>query len=106
MNTRLLISLRLVRNVLVAIFSAAYILPLSISADLTLSYLEQLGGKQTGTITDLFSSEALEELLTFALAKGFFNFACICLAVITVFWAFVIANKLWPIRVKPKDEQE
>lgn len=102
MKPKLLISLRLVRNVLIAVFSAAFILPFYISANLILSYLGDLDQK-TDSIAELLSGTFLDSVF-FKMAEIFFDLAIILLAATTMFWAFVLANKFWPIKGRSKDE--
>jgi len=100
---KLLISLRLVRNVLIAVFSAAFVLPFYVSANLILSDLGQLDQK-TDSIEELLTGTYLDSL-GFKMAEMFFDLAIILLTATTMFWAFVLANKLWPIKGRSKDEQ-
>ena len=103
MKPKLLISLRLVRNVLIAVFSAAFVLPFYVSANLILSDLGQLDQK-TDSIEELLTGTYLDSL-GFKMAEMFFDLAIILLTATTMFWAFVLANKLWPIKGRSKDEQ-
>lgn len=106
MKRKLLIFLRLLRNILIAILSAAYVLPLYLATYCTLdhfSWLEEKAYKEGIILRDTFFSLSG---LPFAIAQVLFNCAYAFLAATTMFWSFVIANKLWPIKVKPKDEQK
>ncbi len=90
------------RNIIIALASAVWLIPFYISAEFALTFLEIqekfLIEKEYGNGACSFSYMEI--------SIGFFIIMAILLAVTVISWAFVAANKLWPIKGNSKDEQK
>ena len=100
MNQRQKIILRLIRNIIIALASAVWIIPFTLSISFALIFLriqeEILFDKEY----EVWSFSYME------FSKNAFDLMVILLVVTVICWAFVAANKLWPIKGNPKDEQQ
>ena len=107
MNLKLKIIMRLSRNILIALISAVWLLPFWISAKYFLdnmAWLEQNKLTVEETLSENYPFWA--SISPFSISLLFVEIGVILLGVAIVFWAFVAANKLWPIKAKPKGEQK
>jgi hypothetical protein len=87
--------LRLVRNLAISIFSACWVYPLYLYTGLVLDFLkiqeDEWATKELGFTTEVPFSMA-------ELIRIFWNAGLLFLSMSIIFWAFVAANKLWPIK--------
>jgi hypothetical protein len=88
--------LKLTRNILIGILSVGWVVPIR--------------GGIKGLALWLYSShqpnyhESGDSGFNLQMSTGLLNIGLIWLALVIGFWAFVLANKLWPIRGKKSEE--
>ncbi|MHC4747819.1 MAG: hypothetical protein ACYS18_10990 [Planctomycetota bacterium] len=99
---KVIIVLKAVRNVLIALFSFGWVIPLSsgiYGIFFCFSFLfEAIRTEADGELQN-------EMAVAIASGSGLINFGMLWLAIVIGFWALVAANKLWPIRKIPKPDQ-
>jgi len=100
---KVIVGLKAVRNVLIALFSFGWVIPLRDGISTSFRYIHILH--------DFYPEDDLalrikEASLYAGMSRGLLKFGILWLAIVIGFWAFVAANKLWPIRKMPKDDQK
>ena len=90
--SKLFIVLRVIRNIVIAFISAAWVWPLCGSGMLALFFLEK---QEAELLNDSSFSSCAESQRLLGMAVGL-------VIPVIVFWAFVTANKLWPLKGKEK----
>ena len=78
------------RNILLALFSAGWLLPLSISNYVLLEWFYYSRYAEDDAIFHL----------EIAFSQGLFNVAAFWLGLVIIFWSFMATNKLWPPKGK------
>lgn len=101
MNAKVCFVLRLIRNILIAVASAACVLPF---IGLIGALLDFMKLQEHELVKADWPQGAPFSYVD--LAEWFLMIAATTMTILVAFWAFVAANKLWPIRKKPKAEQK
>jgi len=99
MNQRQKIIFRLIRNIVIALASAVWIIPFHLTIMTILTFWE---------IQEkiLFEKEYGHGHASFSyiqIGKAACGIMAILLMITVIAWAFIAANKLWPINDNPKD---
>ena len=100
---KVIVVLKAVRNVLIALFSFGWVIPLRDGISLLFRYIHILSDMYPEDDLALMIKEAS---LYAGFSRGQLKFCVLWLAIVIGFWAFVAANKLWPIRKIPKPEEK
>lgn len=98
-----LVLYRLIRNIFIALLSASWILPFVCSIGCMLEFMK----RQEAELKIYENSYPHgPHFSTIELSQSFLTITAILMSIAVFFWAFVAANKLWPIKVKEKDKKE
>ena len=102
MNQKLKIIMRLSRNILIALISAVWVWPFWVSAEFLFRYMQWLEERFVDPSSIMDEYPFWISISPFTISSLYLRVAGIWLMVVIFFWAFVAANKLWPIKGKPK----
>ena len=101
MNEKRKIIMRLSRNILIALISALWIFPFTLCVCFVLNFLQI---QETILFDKLYPNGWSFSYIK--ISESALTLVSVLLAITVVFWAFLAANKLWPIKGKPKAEMK
>ena len=90
------VTIKLIRNILISLFSTIWILPFYMSFMNLLIFLEVREPDILNLDPEMISFSYVQ------LSRHLFIVSTIILFIAVFFWAFVAANRLWPIKGKDK----
>jgi hypothetical protein len=93
--------LRLIRNLVIAIASAIWLIPLWFYSDTWLRWMATLDGRLpegSDTPVNFLPWPGLSSVSHFAVCESALMDLVTMLGIVIIFWAFVAANRLWPIK--------
>jgi predicted membrane protein len=93
--------LRLIRNIIIALLSAGWIVP---TIQFLIIFLRGILSSYEELPPELSYLQSVGSDFFYMFALSFFIIAAIWLAAVIIFWTIVAAGRLWPIR--PKEDKE